>query len=136
MSCLRFTSFGPQAVTGRVLWNRVCPSFRPSVLVSRCFLGNISLVFSKFWHVARNPYQVVQDRARFSRKNIFCPQNRLKTGFFWIYWKILSTIFTEIVLWWKFILFAVFLHKSHIWQNSGCWDMGKKVLSQSDCRIF
>ena len=37
---------------------------------------------------------------------------------------------------WKFILFAVFLHKSHIWEKSGSWDMGQNALNQSDYRIF
>ena len=48
----------------------------------------------------------------------------------------MSLIFTEFVLWWKFILFAMFLHKSDIWGNFGSWDMGQNVLIQSDCSIF
>ena len=36
----------------------------------------MSLVFSKFCHDARNPEEVVRDRAGFSRKNFFAP----KTG--------------------------------------------------------
>ena len=36
----------------------------------------------------------------------------------------------------KFILFAVFLYKSHTWEKSGSWDMRQNVISQSDCRIF
>ena len=47
----------------------VLPSFRlsvlPLVLWSRCFLEIVSLVFSKFWHVPRNPYEIVHDRVRF-----------------------------------------------------------------------
>ena len=35
----------------------------------------------------------------------------------------------------KFMLFAAFLHKSHIWEKS-FWDVGQNPLSQSDCRIF
>ena len=54
--------FGLPAVAGRVLWNRVCLSFRPSVLLSGCFLGIVSSVFSKFWHGAKNPYEVVQSQ--------------------------------------------------------------------------
>ena len=34
------------------------------------------------------------------------------------------------------ILFAVFLHKSRIWENFCSWGMGQNVLSQSDCTIF
>ena len=75
--------FGPPALAGRVLWNRVCPSFCPSILpffrlsfhLSGHFLGIVSLVFSKFWHNARNPYEVVCVRAGFSRKIFFTPQN-------------------------------------------------------------
>ena len=53
-----------------------------------------------------------------------------KQGFFLIYWKILSLIFTEFVLEWKYILFAMFLH------NSGSQDMDQNVLSQSDYKSF
>ena len=74
----RFT-FGPLLVARSVIWNRVClsvcpfvlPSFRPSFRLSGRFLRIASLVFSKFWHGARNPYEVVRNRARFSRKKIF-----------------------------------------------------------------
>ena len=36
--------------------------------------GIESLVFSKFWYDAKNPNEVVCDRARFSRKNFFDPK--------------------------------------------------------------
>ena len=36
----------------------------------------------------------------------------------------------------SFILFAVFLHESHIWEKSGSWDMGQNALGQSDYGIF
>ena len=52
------------------------------------FLGIVSLVFSKFWHGARNPYEIVRDRAGFFSK-VFLPpklgkwtENGLKTVFF------------------------------------------------------
>ena len=91
-----FQFFGPPTLVGRVLWNRVCPSFRPSFCqslrpsfrLSRRFLGIVSLVFSKCWHGARNPYEVVRDRAGFSRKKFFAPkigkmdQKWAKTWFF------------------------------------------------------
>ena len=48
----------------------------------------------------------------------------------------LVIIFTEFVLQWKFLLFAVFLLNSYIWENSCSWNIGQNVLSQSDCRIF
>ena len=54
-----YTVFGSPAVAWRVLQNRVCPSFRPTispfVLSSGRFLWIISLNFSKFWYGARNP---------------------------------------------------------------------------------
>ena len=34
-------------------------SYETSFCFSRCFLGIVSLVFSKFWHGARNPYEAV-----------------------------------------------------------------------------
>ena len=126
--------FGPLVVARRVLWNKV--------YLSGCFLGIVSLVFSKFWHDARNSYEVVRDRAGFSGKYFFAPkigkidqkmgQNRV----FLIYWKVWSLIFTKFVLQWKLALFAVFWHKSHIWENFCSLDMGQIVLSQSDCRNF
>ena len=48
----------------------VLPSFR----LSGRFLGIVSLVFSKFWHDARNPYEVVHDSRIFQKKN-FCTKN-------------------------------------------------------------
>ena len=52
----------------------VPPSFHPSFCLSRCFLGIESLGFSKLWHDARNPYEVVCGRAAFSRKKYFAPK--------------------------------------------------------------
>ena len=97
----------PLKVTGRVLWNRVCLSFCPSALLSRCFLG--SLLFSKFWHGARNLYQVVHDRARFSWKKIF-PQklgkwtkNGPKTGFFNLFYKFVITFY------WSYAIMKIYI---------------------------
>ena len=49
-----------------------------SVLLSFClcgrFLGIVLLIFSKFWHGARIPCEVMRDRARFSRKKFFTPK--------------------------------------------------------------
>ena len=36
----------------------------------------------------------------------------------------------------KFLLFAVLLRKSYIWEKSGSWDMDRIALSQPDSRIF
>ena len=52
----------------------VCPSGLQSVHLSARFLGIVSLVFSKFWHVARNPYKDMRNRAGFSEKFFFWPQ--------------------------------------------------------------
>ena len=61
----------------------------PPVILSRHFLGIVSLVFSKFWHGTRIPCKVVRDRAGFSGKIFFLAQklgkwvqNGPKTGFF------------------------------------------------------
>ena len=35
-----------------------------------------------------------------------------------------------------FILLAIFLHRSHIWEKSSSRDMGQDALGQSDSRIF
>ena len=114
-------------VAGRVLWNMVFgPSFLsiflsifPSVLLSGRFRGIVSLVFSKFLHGTRNPYEIGMTEPDFSER-FFAPKigkmdhKWARNRVVWIYWKILSLIFTEFVLYWKFILFAVFLHKSLI----------------------
>ena len=61
-----------------------CPSFR----VSWHFLGTVSLVFSKFLYVTRNPYEVAHGRAEFSGKSFFVPKigeiapKWAKNGFF------------------------------------------------------
>ena len=132
----------PPAVVGRVLQNRVCPSFRSSFCWSGSFLEIASLVFSKFWHGARNLYEVVPDKAGFSGKKFFATKigkidwKWAKNRVFCIYWKVWSLTFTGFVLKWKFILFAVFLQKSHIWEIFFSWNMGQNVLSHSYCRIF
>ena len=63
----------------------VLPFFRPSFRLARRLLGIVSLFLSKFWHGARNPFEVMHGRAGFSRKMFFCPknyENGPKTGFF------------------------------------------------------
>ena len=54
---------------------------------------------------------------------------------FQIYRNICSIIFPELSQSLKVILLATFLHKSHIWEKSGWWDMGPIVLGQSDYRV-
>ena len=48
----------------------------------------------------------------------------------------LVIIFSEFGLKRKFLLFAVFMYKSHIWERFGSWYMGQNALRQSDYRIF
>ena len=43
--------------------------------------------------------------------------------------QILSLIFSKFGLEWKFILFVVFLLKSHTWEKSGSQDMSQNLLS-------
>ena len=50
-------------------------AFYLSFYLSGCFLGIVSLFFSKFWHGARNQYEVVCDGAGFSGKKKFCLKN-------------------------------------------------------------
>ena len=67
------------AVAGRILWNGVCPSFHPAIY--RLFSWNWIMRFLWIWHGARNPYEVVRDRARNTilRKILFlrCSSNAL-----------------------------------------------------------
>ena len=85
---------GHPAVARRILWNGICPSFRPSFRLFGRFLWIVSLTFSKFWHGTKNPNEVVRERAEFSRKFYFTPKigkmdpKCTKNRVFWIYYKI------------------------------------------------
>ena len=82
----------------------VCPSvhqaFRLAFCLSGGFFGTASLIFSKFCHGARKPYEVVPGRAGLSRK-MFPPiigkmdPKWFKNRVFSIYWSIWSLIFPE-----------------------------------------
>ena len=61
-----YSCFGAPVVARRFLWNTVCLSFYPSFYLLGHFRGILSLIFSKFWHGAKNPYKVVHDKAGFS----------------------------------------------------------------------
>ena len=63
----------PLAVAVRILGKGVCPSFHHAVFLG-VFLRIGSLDFSEFWHSARNPYEIVHDRARVFNKNLFAPK--------------------------------------------------------------
>ena len=120
------------------------PSILSSVLLSKRFLA-IVLVFSEYWHSARNPYEVVCDWAEFSQKKIFCPKiwengpkmgqkqgflNLSKDLVFNFYW-ICSIMKTYIIC---CVLAQIPYFCS--WENFCSWDMGQNVLSLTDCRIF
>ena len=81
---------------GRTCWTAegsyeigsIRPSVRFSFLLSGCFFGFVSLIFSKVWHGARILCEVLYDRAEFSAKFSFAPKlgkwtkNGPKTGVF------------------------------------------------------
>ena len=78
----------------------------------------------------------------FSEKKFFLPQNwekgpkmgqkqgffnlleNLVINFYWIWYK------------WKSILFSVFLHKSHIWEDFCFWDMGQMFSANQIAGFF
>ena len=74
----------------------VCLDILLSICLSGCFLGIKSLVFSKFWHIVKNPYEDEYNIAG-SLEGKHLPQNLGKwtkyetknVFFFQIYWKIL-----------------------------------------------
>ena len=68
-SCLISLTFKYQS-TSVVLVKLLAVAGR-TLCLSGCFLGIGSLDFSEFWHGARNPYEVVHDRARVFGKNNF-----------------------------------------------------------------
>ena len=134
----------------RVLWNRACPSLHPvfpsfglsqpilgivfSDLYSwNCILGIIlGIVFPKFWHGARTPHEVEPD---FLEKKFLPPKlgkwnkNGPKTGFFEFTEKFSHKFLLDLFSNENFILFVVFLHKSHIRVNFSPWDMGQNFLN-------
>ena len=115
-----------------------------SVLLSVwTFSWNCILVFSKFCHGARNLYEVVHDRAGFSREIFFAPkigkmdQKWTKNGFLDLLKNLLNLFYNKNLY---YLLcpaqsFAKFCNYP-ILQNFCSRDMGQNVPSQSDCRIF
>ena len=55
---------------------------------------------------------------------------------FWIYWNILSLIFTEFVLCNENLLFAVFLYKSHILGSFCCKMLSVNQISEFSNQLF
>ena len=121
----------PLVVAGRILWYRFCPSFPPDICLGVSL--DLDHQISLSWHYTRNSYEVVHNNL-ILWKNCFCPKNKnVQSKGFLNSKKNLVTNF-HCILYWK-LLFAVFLHKSSIWEKSYSWDIGQNPLSQSDCRI-
>ena len=135
--------FGPPAVAWRVLWNSVCLSFCQSFCLAGTFTWNCFIVFSKFWHGARNLYGILCDKAWFSwkKKNLLqklskWTKNVPKTGFFEFIEKFGQSF-----------LLSLFCNEDLFYLLCSCtnplfgkiycsWDMGQNILSESDCKIF
>ena len=104
-------------------------SVRPPVW-RLCFLGIELLVFSICRHCVRN--LCVWQPCSMEKTN--CTQNRQKSRCLKLLKNFIISFFWY-VLYWKFIFFAVFQHKSQIWEN-GSRVMGQNTFSQSDCSFF
>ena len=118
------------AVAGRIWLSSV---YLSSLLffVAGCFLTLGLLFFSKFSYIkfiVREPD--FPEEWIMVLKMVKWTKNGSKTCFSWIYWKDWSWIFTE------FVLFGMFLHKSHTWENFSFWDMGKVFYRESFWRNF
>ena len=110
-----------------------------SVCQFSIFLRNGTLVFG---HDGRW-LECLKSDSPFFQKNSFLPKFGSKVpkmapeiAFFGFFWKILSLVFLGNNLKWKVILLLMFLHQSHIWQNSGSRVLGQNAVSQSNCRIL
>ena len=93
-SCV-FLFLGSLVVVGKVLWNRVCPSFSLSIYLR--FSWNFTIgFFLNLGMVPETHMKLCMAELNFPEIGKMGPkmsQNRA----FWIYWKILSLIFTEFV---------------------------------------
>ena len=97
------------------------------------FLGIEHLDFYKFRHGAKNPYEVVCDRANFLEKllpqklgkwvkNSVNLKKNLVINFYWICSLMKICIICCVI--------------SYSWEKSCSWDIGQNILSQSSCRFF
>ena len=128
----------PQAVAGRILWNRVCPS---SLLTPAwVFSWNESLDFSEFWHGARSPYAVFRDIPIFW-KNFFCPKSwengpkiGQKLGFLNLKKNVVINFHLLCSIMKIFIICCGHAQIPHL--GKIFWDIGQNAFSQSDCRIL
>ena len=89
---------GPSAEAGWVLWNRVCPSFHPSVRPSRHFLGIGLFCFFLILVVVRNPYELVWAEPDFVEKVVLLEK----------WWKLAQNIFFEFVEKFWLLIFSEF----------------------------
>ena len=124
---------GPPAVAERILWIRVCQSICPEV-----FLGLANWFFLKLSMVLEALVVLYITEPDFLKK-IFLPQKMGKMGQKWvilIYWKNLIIIFFWIWSIMKVYVICIFLHKSHIWENSGSRDMGQNTFGKSNSKDF
>lgn len=115
----------------------VClPVHRP-LYPSRIFLGTGSLFCLNFSMLLETLMKLCVTHSFFGgKKNPRKWESWAISKVFWIYWEISSWIFPQLGLWWKFILFVIFQHESHIWENSSPWDKGQNNRGYSDCKIF
>ena len=111
-----------------------------SVLLSRRFLRIVSLFFSEFWRVARNPYEVVRDRNGFSGKKFFA-QKFGKMDQKWAKNRVLNLL-KDLVINFYWICSVM---KTYICCAPAqipylgkilFWDMGQNILSKWDCMVF
>ena len=140
----RISPFGPPVVAGRVLkigsvhLPSVRPSVRPSAILSRRFLGFVSLVSSELWHGTRILCEVVRERAGFSGKTFLLPKlgKWAKNKFFF---NILENFVIKFYWIWSIMkIYIICCVPSQIpyFGNFCSRDMGQNVLSRSDCMIF
>ena len=121
----------------------VFPSFCPSVLPSvRVFSWNcIISFFLDFGTVLEIHMKLCVTEPDFPEKSFLLrklgkwTKNGPKTGFFEFIEKFCHYLYWLCSMM-KFILFVVFLHKFHVWENFCSWDMGQNVPRQSHCKIF
>ena len=122
----------PMAVAGRILWNRVCPSFPPDVCVG---------VLLKLDHYISLNFGMVPEilkklciTTRFHRKTFFVPkigkmgQKLPKLGFFEFKEKF-KTIYSVMKT------FICCVHAKILWEKSCSWDIGQ-ILSANQTTGF
>ena len=111
-----------------------------SILPSKCpgiFLLIVSLTFSKFWHGARNPNEVVHERAGFSRKCSFAPEMGKmgqKQGFFEFIGKLSHYFFLNKV--YKEILYLLYSCTNPILGKILLPEIWAKMLSTNQIAVF